>query len=310
LPDPAREADVTAIVVTYNPGDRLGTLLAMLEREVREMVVVDNSSTDGSLAGVRGGGKLRMVRNRENRGFAAAANQGAALARTEWVLFVNPDVHLQPGQPTLLVQRLPEDVAAVAPLQLDQEGRPRSESGGYEPTLARYAALAVLPSRLRARWGPWLGPPLPSTDTTVDWVSGAMLAVRRRVFEAIGGFDERFFFSLEDVDLGRRIRSAGYRSLLRPSVRVHHEVAQDDPERRLHNSLLALESLAQYFQGWRRRALALVMALGSTLRALAGSETQRALGRAALPRWLGVALTGLPSEAGRRAATGRSASST
>ena len=122
-----------------------------------------------------------------------------------------------------------------------------------------------------------------------------MLAVRRAVFQSLGGFDERYFFSLEDVDLGRRIRASRYRTLLRPSVQVHHEVAQGDPSRRLHTILLAQESLTLYFRGWRRRVLGLLMIGASTLRTLAGSPSQRAVGRASFGRWLAVALTGNPA---------------
>jgi N-acetylglucosaminyl-diphospho-decaprenol L-rhamnosyltransferase len=275
--------DATSVIVNYNAGPRLGPLIEDLEREVAAVVVVDNASTDGSLDAAEARPKVTIVRNQDNRGFAAAANQGAALAMTTWVLFTNPDVHLNPGEVTELLRDVPERVAAVAPLQVDQHDRPKIETGGYQPTLPRYLVWALIPTRFHRRFGPWIAPPFPTRDTDVDWVSGALLGIRRSVFEALGGFDERFFLYHEDVDFGRRARDAGYRVWVRPAVHLYHEVAHGDPTRRVASGLRSIESLALAFRGWRRRALGLVLLLGYGLRAILGSGTERDLARAVLP---------------------------
>jgi N-acetylglucosaminyl-diphospho-decaprenol L-rhamnosyltransferase len=245
--------------------------------------VIDNASTDHSLAAAEGREGVRIVRNPDNRGFAAAANQGAALATGEWILFVNPDVHLEPGQVAALLSSVPPDVAAVAPLQVDADGTPRSETGGYEPSLRRYLLWAVVPVRLHRRMGPWLAPPWPAGDVELDWVSGALLGIRREVFARLGGFDPRFWLYHEDVDFCRRARQAGHRVLCRGSVRLHHEVAHGDPRRRVASGLRSVESLALDFPGWRRRALGLVLGVGYGLRAAFASGTTRDVARAVLP---------------------------
>ncbi|MGQ0670608.1 MAG: glycosyltransferase [Actinomycetota bacterium] len=295
-PEPGRPADVTAVVVNTNDGPKLGELLELIEEEVGAIVVVDNASTDGSLATAVDRPGVTVVRNDANRGFAAAANQGAALAEGEWVLFANPDAHPRPGDIGLLLDGVPHDVAAVAPLQVDRRGRPLAETGGYDPSLGRYLVWAVVPWRFQGRRGPWLAPPFPETDAELDWVSGALLGVRRRAFEELGGFDERFFLYHEDVDFGRRAREAGYRVWCRPAVRLHHEVSHGDPERRVRQGLRGIRSLALRFSGWRRRALGIELAIGYGLRALLGSGAQRALGRAALPSCLALITGRLPSD--------------
>jgi GT2 family glycosyltransferase len=273
----------TAVVVNYNSGNRLVALLDALLSQVESVVIVDNDSVDGSADMAEGSDRVRVVRNRDNRGFAVAANQGAALSHGEWVAFVNPDAHVGPGDVTALLAGLPPDVAAVAPLQVDDRGKPMPETGGFRPTLPRYLVWALIPVRFHRRFGPWLAPPWPTIDTELDWVSGALLAARRNVFMELGGFDQRFFLYHEDVDFGTRARAAGYRILCRPSVRLHHEVAHGDPNRRVASGLRSIESLALAFTGWRRRILGMILLLGYGLRSVWGSEVGRQLARTALP---------------------------
>jgi N-acetylglucosaminyl-diphospho-decaprenol L-rhamnosyltransferase len=288
-------SDATSIIVNYNSGHRLGPLLADLEREVAAIVIVDNASSDGSLDAAEGAPKVTVVRNAENRGFAAAANQGAAEASTTWLLFTNPDIHLRAGDVTELLSGIPPSVAAVAPLQVDDHDHPKIETGGYQPTLPRYLVWALLPVRLHRRFGPWIAPPFPTRDADVDWVSGALLGIRRDVFDGLGAFDERFFLYHEDVDFCRRARQAGYRVWVRPSVHLYHEVAHGEPARRVTSGLRSVESLAITFTGWRRRALGLILLTGYGLRSVLGSGTGRDLARAVLPHCLVLVRGGLPT---------------
>jgi GT2 family glycosyltransferase len=287
-------ADATAIIVIHDDGDRLTALLDVLEREVRDVVVVDNASSDGSIGAVEGRDGVTVIRNDSNRGFGAAVNRGSKDASSQWLLLVNPDVHLERGQVSTLLQDLPVDVAEVAPLQVDEHDRPRVETGGYEPSLARYLVWAVVPARWHRRSGPWLSAPFPTRDADVDWLSGALLGIRREVFDRLDGFDERFFMYHEDVDFARRARAAGYRAVCRPAVRLHHEVAHGDPDRRVRSGLRSIESLALDFPGWRRRALGLVLGLGYGLRSVLGSGTQQALARGVLPHCVTLIRGDLP----------------
>jgi len=207
---PARAPlDGTVVVVNYNDGPLLGQLLDLLLEEVRRVVVVDNASTDGSEQAAAERSDVMLIRNDHDRGYAPAANQGASHAEGDWLVLINPDAHLRPGDLEALVTDLPSDVGAVAPVQVDRSGTPRPETGGYAPTLPRYLLWALVPVRFHGRWGPWLAKIPPGGDVALDWVSSALLVIRREAFVAVGGLDDRFFLYHEDVDFGRRLRAHG-----------------------------------------------------------------------------------------------------
>lgn len=255
--------DVTAVVVNYRSGQRLAELLRHIEGQVAEAIVVDNASEDGSLEAAAGLA-AKTIANAENRGFAIGANIGAAHVTTEWICFANPDTRPQAGTVAALIEGVPGSTAVIAPIQTDPTGKPLQETGGHAPTLPRYAAWAFLP--MIARIGPWLAPPFPEGDFWPDWVSGSFMLVRRLAFERVHGFDERFFMYQEDVDLCRRVRTAGYDVVCRGSVAVEHEVGQGDPQRRADAAARSVASLAHGFEGTRRRLLGSILVAGYALR--------------------------------------------
>ena len=274
--------DARVVIVNHRSGDRLGRLLDVLAREAAEVVVVDNDSGDGSdraaEAMAASNEQVRLIRLLTNTGFSAGANDGARGASTDWLVFVNPDVHAKPGDLPALLASTPGGV--VAPVQTDERGTPRLESAGFDPSLPRFVVWALLPSRMHGRLGPWIAAPSDQQDMTVDWVSGAMLAIRRDLFERLGGFDERYFLYVEDVDLGRRAREAGAPVTLRGRVRVYHEVADGDPDRRARATARWVTALGIAMRGWRRRVLGAILLVGFVLRALSGDRGARQ----ALPR--------------------------
>ncbi len=285
-PGPPARQPALAVVVNYNSGDRLGTLLDVLEPEVRQVVVVDNASRDGSQEPAKGRERTTLIQNDKNRGFAAAVNQGAQQAVTDqddWIVLVNDDAHVRPGEMTELLRDVPSDVAVVAAMQVNFQDKPLSESGGYDPSILRYLVWSLVPVALHYRFGPWVSRPFPKGDAELDWVSGAMLGIRRGPYFELGMLDEKYWMYVEDVDFCRKARKAGYRVFHRSSVHLIHEVAAGDRERRILSGLRSVESLALDFRGWRLRALGLVLGLGYVLRAgFARRATERALARTCL----------------------------
>jgi GT2 family glycosyltransferase len=292
---------VTVVIVNFESGDRLASLLRSLQSDDdTNVIVVDNHSQDDSASpagdhAVWAG--VEFIRNDRNIGFAAAANQGAAAAgaaASEWLLFLNPDTEIAPGFMHDLVSGVEPGVGAIAPLQQDREGRLLSESGGYHPSLKRFGVWAVLPSSAWGDRGPWISPShlaAGSGDIDLDWVSGAAMAVRREAFDRLHGFDDRFFLFQEDVDLGKRLRTAGYRIVLRTSLRVRHEVGQaDEGLRAAVRGREFVRSLSAGFDGWQRRKLGAILTFGFAWRGLrAGPRgaTARAAAAQSLRLWLG-----------------------
>jgi len=178
-----------------------------------DVVVVDNGSTDGSPAVARAREGVRVLEMGENLGFAAAANAGIAAARADAVALVNTDVVLAPDWLERMLAALGEGVGSVACKMVDladpgvlydagdvlrrdgaceQRGRFARDDGRFDAPGEVFAACA-----------------------------GAAL-YRREAVEAVGGFDERLFLYLEDVDLGLRLALAGWRCAYEPRAVARH----------------------------------------------------------------------------------------
>ncbi len=210
---------LSVIVVSYNAAADLDRCLRSLlaeQREDREIVVVDNGSTDGSPALVRERfPAVRLVENSVNRGFGSGANIGARLARGTFLAFLNQDTTVEPGWADRLVDALRADptVGLATSKILLRQAPDRINTCGNDVhcsglTLCRGAGQPR--SALAA-------------PATVAAVSGAAFAIRRDLFQALGGFDESFFLYLEDTDLSLRAQLAGYTCAYVPSSVVYHD---------------------------------------------------------------------------------------
>ncbi len=179
-----------------------------------EVIVVDNGSTDGTGGGIRRFPWVRIVTNPENKGFAAGCNQGAELASRDIVIFLNND--------TLLAGRWLDSL--LAPFDNDAIGAtgPRSNFVGGAQIVENVDYDVVQTSKLRPFVRHWEATHQNQT-TEVKHLVGFCLAVRRSVFEEIGGFDEGFGIGgYEDDDLCARIREKGLKLLITHGSFVHH----------------------------------------------------------------------------------------
>jgi N-acetylglucosaminyl-diphospho-decaprenol L-rhamnosyltransferase len=220
--------EVAAVVVNYNAGSALSECVASLEREaVREIVVVDNGSTDDSLEGLGAANPdLRVLRTGRNLGYGGGVNYGAKQTACELLLVCNPDLVLQPGALGAMTERLVQDpsLGLVGPALVTPAGA-LHPSGRDFPTLRRssvQAALGVLfPKNSFSRRYREANQARAETGI-VDWVTGACFLVRRQAFSAVGGFDDRYFMYVEEVDLCWRLARAGWRTGYEASARVLH----------------------------------------------------------------------------------------
>jgi N-acetylglucosaminyl-diphospho-decaprenol L-rhamnosyltransferase len=189
------------------------------------VTVVDN---DGRLDLAEEPG-LRVLRSGANLGYGAGTNLGARGSTAPWLLLLNPDVYVDPGALERLVavadQR--EDIAVLAPTLVYPDGSPQIGGGRFAGWMREVGRMSGLARRVRSRrasLAPEFRSDQQATETTIDreWVSGAVMLVRRLAFDAVGGFDERFFLYYEDEDLCRRLRARGGRVAVTPEVRVTH----------------------------------------------------------------------------------------
>ncbi|HEV2676087.1 MAG TPA: glycosyltransferase family 2 protein [Aliidongia sp.] len=222
---------IDVIIVNWNSGRHLADCLAALARNngkglIKSTIVVDNASSDDSLA-VETSPDLPLVVDRvdENLGFGRGCNRGAALGDADFLLFLNPDARVRPGALEAGLSALQNRRATgIVGLKLVDHAGETQESCSTFPTasavLARALALDRLPwlSRFRA----FLPKAACIESRAVDQVMGACWFMPRPLFQALGGFDERFFMYYEDADLALRAMQAGRGSWFEISGEVEH----------------------------------------------------------------------------------------
>jgi N-acetylglucosaminyl-diphospho-decaprenol L-rhamnosyltransferase len=242
-----------AVIVNYEAGplllEAVRSLFADTSAGIPEIVVVDNGSTDGSVELLRAAlPEVPVVPTGRNLGYAAAANRGAAATRARVVAVCNCDIRVVPGTAAALLARFDAapDVGAAGPIVRDPDGTtyPSARSVPRVHDAVGHAVLgAVRPrNRFTRRYREL------DADATVarnvDWVSGAAIWLRRDALDAVGGWDERYFMYVEDVDLCRRLRARGWRVVYEPAgqvVHVHGASTARHPYRMIaehHRSLL------------------------------------------------------------------------
>ena len=213
---------VTVVVVTHNSASTLSRCLhaALAQVAVSALVVVDNGSTDQWRDALPPDARLIRVENRDNPGFAVACNQGAALAQTQWLLFLNPDCFLENDSLRRLLN-LADSKPALAALGaelIDAAGRVDPASHRRAPTPA-----VVLRGQMAMTDGGEVRPSSAAEDVRfVDAISGALMLVRRDAFEQVGGFDAGYRLHCEDLDLCRRLKLAGFDVAIAQQVQVLH----------------------------------------------------------------------------------------
>jgi GT2 family glycosyltransferase len=209
---------ISVVIVNFNGQHHVASCLdALLAQQAPpfEVVFVDNASSDGSAGFVRAHyPQVRVVQLSENLGFAGGNNYGAREARGDLLVFLNNDTAVEPGWLQALIEGLDwaPDVGLVTsrivymhdPAVLDSAGDGVTRAGG-----AFKRGHGAAASRYMAKG-------------EVFGACGAAFLIPRAVFDEVGGFDEDFFLSHEDVDLSYRARLRGYRCVYVPEAVVRH----------------------------------------------------------------------------------------
>jgi GT2 family glycosyltransferase len=216
---------VAVVIPSWNSLGLLPRCLGSLADQgvALELLVVDNGSSDGSVAYLEREGVPHFSLPR-NIGFAAAMNLGAARVAASAVLALNADTVLEPGCIGLLLDALEADpaLAGVQPRILQLEGD--ADGPGDRAAAHLYSVGQALSTDGRAfetGAGEAQPPRLPSVHE-VFGVCGAACLLRRELFSALGGYDESYFAFYEDVDLNVRARIAGWRFAYVPEAVVWH----------------------------------------------------------------------------------------
>jgi GT2 family glycosyltransferase len=201
---------VTCVVINFETPEQAKGLVDKLHDSDFSVILVENSPATTPQDLKVESQDYRYIANRANIGFGAAANKGAKEAKTEWLLFLNPDVEITPDAIKNFVKRA-EDAKLDACCPKTSDMRYTHPLPSLWWFLGTYTPLYRIPLFMtQARKYP-----------VTLW--GGCLLIRREVFEKLGGFDERFFLWFEDSDLTKRLIDGGYRVGQLPVDGLRHE---------------------------------------------------------------------------------------
>jgi len=226
-----RAAGLTSVIIVACDSGRLlaDCIASVLDSSVPvEVIVSDNASSDGSIEAIQSRWtELRILRNGANLGFGAACNRGAAQARGDTLVFLNPDCRIEAGALAQLRAHADAHTGVLGASIMDADGKPETASRRRDPLLWRALMTASGLTRFESRVPTFSGTNLTPNSAApalehVDAVSGALMFVPHAAFERIGGFDEGYFLHFEDFDLCRRARDVGLRVACANDVRITH----------------------------------------------------------------------------------------
>ncbi len=248
------------VIVSYRTGPALGACIDSLREAegVDDIALVDNGNDEAETRLIEtfaaNDKRVRLLRGHGNIGFAAACNTGAGSARTDIVVFVRLEAALAAAPPP----------AIVGGDLRDDRGRP--ERGSRRERVTLWSAF-LYASGL-ARLEPILPffrdfnrhrDPLPKAPVRVGAVSGALMAMRREDFLALGGFDEAYFVHVEDLDICRRAEARGWPVLFAPGPHGVHvrSTSAVDPKLLAHHKAHGMARyLNKFADGRLERGLA------------------------------------------------------
>ncbi|HEY2812832.1 MAG TPA: glycosyltransferase family 2 protein [Acidimicrobiales bacterium] len=276
------------VVVAHQSASVIGACLASVSQDTPAgtvVVVVDNASTDGTVAAARSAMADVLVHETgRNAGYAGGINAGlACLPRTDTVLVLNPDVRLRPGAVAALhaVLDLP-GIGIAVPRMLDTDGHVQW-SLRRRPTVLRAMGEALLGGN-RAGRVPALGELVAEPGTyehpaVADWATGAAMLLSRACLDAVGPWDESFFLYSEETEFALRAADAGFKLRYTPDASVVHLGGESTTSPALYR-LLAANRLALYRRTHGRAASAAfrgALIVNESLRAPRGPTHRAAL---------------------------------
>jgi GT2 family glycosyltransferase len=285
--------DVSIIILTRNTCTltraAVQSVLDSRDSLAKEIFVVDNGSTDETAATLpREFPQIKFIRSEKNLGFARACNLAAKSARGEFLLLLNSDARPPPDalEKCAVWMRANPDCAVAGAQLLNPDGSRQNSIANF-PTLA----TELLNKSLLRRLWPEKFPGKERIFTApvdVETIVGAFVFVRKKIWDALGGLDERFFFFFEETDFCLRARQKNFRVVHLPEVRVTHGQGQTAKQISVAARIEYWRSRYIYFAKNHCAVTRLVLTVGLMVRLLfdwlaAGLFTLATLGRNA--RW-------------------------
>lgn len=221
---PAHPSVAIVIVIWNNKKDTVECLESFRGDTYpnKEIIIVDNGSSDDSVEVIRASfPEVTLLQTGQNLGFTGGNNVGITYALekgADYVYLLNNDTTVEPEALAMLVQAADEnpDAGLIAPVIHD-----------FDPPRAIWFAGSIVDLRRGAAWHDNARQPeRGEAPYEVPWATGCAMLLRGPLLRALGGFDDRYYLSWEDVDLSLRVRQAGKRVMVAPSSRIYHKGGQ------------------------------------------------------------------------------------
>lgn len=237
------KTDVSIIIVSWNTVGLLRNCLQSIYDETKkysfEIIVVDNDSPDNSAnMAAKEFPEVKLIVNKDNRGFAPANNQGLEIAKGRNILFLNPDTLVINNAIDKMIEYLDENkknrVGIVTCKLLNDDGTLQKSVNNFFSfwsSLFENRFFAELFKKLNTKktfmsfWDH-------SELREIDWSYGAVILITREVFEKVGYLDDRFYIYAEEMDYYLRAKKAGYRAIFLPDVEIIHYGKSSSRQRR------------------------------------------------------------------------------
>lgn len=246
--------DISIVIVNWNTRKLLLDCLASLYATVKavsfEVFLVDNASSDGSVAAVRAQyPQVNVIQNEKNLGFAAANNQALRVMQGKYALLLNTDTVLTEGAMTKLFAYLENhgEAGMACGQLLNADGSKQNSFANFPSLLGLLCNETVLrlllPRRFPSKRQEYRMP------IGVESCIGACLMVRKAAMEAVGLLDERYFFFMEETDWALAMHRAGWKSCFVPEARIYHLQGQSAGHN-IRARIMFYRARYQYFQKW------------------------------------------------------------
>lgn len=216
---------LSIIILSYNTRELtrkcIESIIARYEKELKsgefELIVIDNASSDDTV-GTINKSYVKLIKNKENYGFAKGSNIGARVAKGKYLFFLNSDTKiLDRGLLQMIAYLNQHELVGVLGAKLYNVDGSEQKSAGSFYTLPLVFLMLFGADRagfLRSS---------PKDIQKVDWVSGGAMMVRSDFFKSLDGFDEAFFMYVEDMELCFRAKKEGFATYFFPKVAIEHK---------------------------------------------------------------------------------------
>ena len=238
----APNPDVCVVILNWNGKAFLEQFLPVVKKNTPDwvsLVVADNGSSDDSLDYLQEShAEMKILRFKENLGFAGGYNAALNQLNAGYYVLLNSDIEVTPGwiEPVIHLMENDQNIAACQPKILSYHDKSMFEhagaSGGFLDRYGYPFCRGRIFNSLEQDTGQY------DDVREVFWATGACLFVRADAFKAVGGFDERFFAHMEEIDMCWRLQHAGYKIMVQPRSAVYHVGGGTLPKSNPHKTYL------------------------------------------------------------------------